>query len=342
MRRTAALAVAVTVLTLGSGSVAVADTPSVTLYVTPGVSAPDVQSTARTGRTPAAALPSYERAEEILRRGGIRKATILTPGGTYYPRKEIRWTYDPPGGELTFAAAPGTGPVVFNGTYSTGGYFLRITSKNSNLTISGKKIEKFTTGGIRVDGKSGARVNNVTIKNNTFQKIGNKHKPGGPGYGGVHATGSSNLTITGNKFYYLENTSGPGEIHGVYLATVTNSTKITKNRFGYISGDPIRTRNDSKNNIVSDNMFWRTGAYAIFSDWRFKSESCGKGNVLKNNRYGKSYYDKRFGSGAKQGDIPIKAILWGHDSAKKANLGGCRTAPITDKGGNRYVTSRPW
>ncbi|MFD8864652.1 right-handed parallel beta-helix repeat-containing protein [Streptomyces sp. NPDC059590] len=341
------------ILALLAGGGAMAAAPAgaaapeeITVYVDPDV--PAGEARARSGRTAGDAVASFEEAERILRSKGAINARILTPGGTYYPEKEINWSYDPPGGDLTFAAVPGTGKVVFDGSRgnraaAASGYYMTITSANSNITVSGRTIQRYTNGGIRIRGGSGDRVNNVTIKGNTFRYLGNKHSSGGIGYGGVHITSSSKVKITGNKFYYLENRSSPGAIHGVYLANATNSSVISGNRFGYVSGDPIRTRNNSKNNTVSGNKFWRAGTYAIFSDWRFGREACGRGNVFKNNVVGRtSYYGKKFGS-AKQGKVkPIKILMWGHDAPTNANLGGCTPAPVKSGGGNRYVTSRPW
>ncbi|MFE7127035.1 right-handed parallel beta-helix repeat-containing protein [Streptomyces sp. NPDC057617] len=345
MHRPAAVALALTCLMAGGTLTAVpagaaagtVTAGTVTVYVDPSAPA------GGNGLRRTNAVRTFGEAEKLLRSTRAVDATILTPGGTYYPDKEIKWTYDPPGGRFTFAAVPGTGEVVMDGSRAKAGYYMTISSPNSSFTVSGKTIKNYTNGGIRVRGMKGP--GRVTIKNNLFQHLGNKSNPGGPGYGAVHVTDSARLTITGNRFYNLENTEGPGEIHGVYLATRTSSTVIRGNRFGYITGDPVRTRNGSNNNTVDGNKFWRSGSYAVFSDWRPQDkEVCGKGNVFKNNQVGRvTYFGKKFGSdtyGAHK--VPVRLLLWGHHKPTAANVGGCATRPITNGGGNKYVTTRPW
>ena len=155
------------------------------------------------------------------------------------------------------------------------------------------------------------------------------------------------MTLTsadgGVVVYYLANDDSPAAIHGVYLANYTNSSTLSGNRFGYVTGDPIRTRHNSKNNVADGNMFWRAGAYAIISDWRFGSEDCGVGNVFKNNKVGDHSYNGDAWNEDPQGGIdPVRVRLWGHDDATNANLGGCASDPVTFGGGNTYVSSRPW
>ncbi len=369
MRMSALPALALTCLVLGgaapSAPVAAATDPGgITVYVNP---ADSVRKDARAqdGRAPERPAASFAAVQRLLAGMGATEARVLIHGGTYHPREEVNWTYSPPGGHITFAPEPGTGPVVFDGSrlkpsrLSTAarqrlvndpaavaaapGYFMTITSAGSGITISGETIQNYVNGGIRIRGAAGDRVTDVTVSGNTFQHLGNKYVSGGTGYGGVHITNSSHTVIENNRFYNLENTTSPGNIHGVYLADYTNDSTIRGNRFGYVSGDPVRTRHNSKDNLVDGNKFWHTGTYAIFSDWRFDGEDCGRGNVFKNNQVGTvSYYGKKFSSGTQGQVSPIKVWLWGHDDPKNANLGGCTPDPITSGGGNAYVTTRPW
>ena len=321
----------------------------------------------RDGLTPERAVASFAAAEKILMDRGVLKARVLLRGGTYYPSSPIHWTYSPPGGHITFGTEPGTGEVIIDGSRqeSSGAealavmksdvgeasietmaadYGMTLTSNNSSVVVEGYTFQYHRSGGIRIAGQPGDRTSNIVIRNNTFQYIGDKYKAGtGTGYGGVHVTNSSGTRVEGNRFYYLVNVDSPGAIHGVYLANYSNSSVIQKNRFGYISGDPIRTRHNSKNNIVDSNMFWQTGSYAIFSDWRFDGEDCGSGNVFRNNQVGYwSYNGDKWNEGAQGGINPVRVRLWGHDQATNANLGGCSTDPITFGGSNTYVNSRPW
>ncbi|NBC41374.1 right-handed parallel beta-helix repeat-containing protein [Corallococcus exiguus] len=322
----------------------------------------------RDGLTPERAVASIAAAEKILMDRGVLKARVLLRGGTYYPCSPIHWTYSPPGGHITFGTEPGTGDVIIDGSRleSSGteaavamrsavdeasietmaaGYGMTLDSSDSSVVVDGYTFQYFRNGGVRISGQPGDRTSNIVIRNNTFQYIGEKYNKAGSGtgYGGVHVTNSSGTRIEGNRFYYLVNDDSPGSIHGVYLANYSNSSVIRNNRFGYISGDPIRTRHNSKNNIVDSNKFWQAGAYAIFSDWRFDNEDCGSGNVFKNNQVGYwSYNGDKWNEGAQGGIDPVRVRLWGHDQATNANLGGCSTDPITFSGDNSYVSSRPW
>ncbi|MFE5091510.1 hypothetical protein ACFRCI_14125 [Streptomyces sp. NPDC056638] len=71
------------------------------------------------------------------------------------------------------------------------------------------------------------------------------------------------------------------------------------------------------------------GTYAMFSEWgRLENgETCGRGNVFKNNKYGIGYYGKG-----------ISLIKWGGRGGGKTGLrltwGNCKKASIVNKGGN--------
>ncbi|MEW2403637.1 right-handed parallel beta-helix repeat-containing protein [Streptomyces sp. NPDC046862] len=347
MRKSAVTAITLALVT-GGGALsapaagATTTTGELTIYVKPTSAQTD---RAHSGLTAGDAVASFDEAQRILRDRGVRHARILVPGGTYRPGKQIDWTYAPAGGSVTIAPAPGTGKVVFDGSRAAAaGYFMTLTARNSDTTVRGLEIQRYANG-IYVRGTANDRVTGVTITGNRFQKLGTKHSGSGRGFAGVHIVNASRVKVTGNRFYSIENDPLPGNMHGVYLGTSAKSTTISGNRFGYVSGDPIRTRNGSDNNTASGNKFWRAGTYAVFSDWRYGTEACGKGNVFKDNQVGRtSYYGKKFGSG-KQGrtdPITIKVLLWGHDATRSANLGGCGQAPVKSGGGNKFVDSRPW
>lgn len=357
----AVLAAAVAVA-LPAGPAQAVPERQVTVYVDPTASAALGGGQNRDGSTPERAVSSVAEAESVLRAGGARDARVLLRGGVHHLTSTIRWGYAPRGGTVTFSAIPGTGAVVLDGSRmrpvvgstsatgddvgaTTAGYGMTLTSADGGVVVDGYTFQYFRNGGIRIAGQPGDRAEGVVIRGNTFQYLGDRYNAAGTGtgYGGVHVTNSTGTRIEGNRFYYLANDDSPAAIHGVYLANYTNSSTVSGNRFGYVTGDPIRTRHNSKNNVADGNMFWRAGAYAIISDWRFGSEDCGVGNVFKNNKVGDHSYNGDAWNEDPQGGIdPVRVRLWGHDDATNANLGGCASDPVTFGGGNTYVSSRPW
>ncbi|MFF4755190.1 right-handed parallel beta-helix repeat-containing protein [Streptomyces sp. NPDC002514] len=182
----------------------------------------------------------------------------------------------------------------------------------------------FTISGRTFSGHDNAillrNVSKVTVSGNTFKKLS-----GSDGFAGVHVQNSSGIVIRKNTFSGLRN---GGKMHGVYLVKTSGST-VTGNTFSSISGDPVRIRNGSRNNMVSGNTFTKSGQYAMFSEWGRleKGETCGSGNVFKGNKYGPGYYGKR-----------LPTIKWGGRGGGSTGIeldwNKCRKASIVDKGGN--------
>ncbi|MFC4906075.1 right-handed parallel beta-helix repeat-containing protein [Actinomadura gamaensis] len=159
---------------------------------------------------------------------------------------------------------------------------------------------------------------NITISKNTFKNL-----RGPKGYAGVHVQDSTGITIIGNTFTKLSNA---GNMHGVYLVR-TSRSRITKNTFTYITGDPVRVRDASSYNTVDANTMHHSGKYALLSEWAYLppygSEKCGKGNVLRNNRYRLTT--------SKQ----VKVLSGGKGSPPR--FGYCHPAGVKDGGGNRKI-----
>ncbi|WP_369215494.1 right-handed parallel beta-helix repeat-containing protein [Streptomyces flavofungini] len=343
MKTHTSLAVAVTCLTaagIGLSSPATAQTrpgqpEDLTVYVdatTRGV--PEAPDTLRTS--------TVAEAQRIAEARQARNVTIRLAAGVHAP---IDWSYVPsPGGRITLKGADSTAAAtVVRCTRSSSEYGVKLDAGDANADVSNLTIEKCRHGGIHVGGAS-----SVTVRNNLIRYIGSKYVPRGDpakeGFGGVHLKGANRATISGNRFYHLENNGrSPAGVHGVYAANNSDGTTIASNRFGYISGDPIRFRHGSDNARVTSNRFWRAGYKAIVSDWRFGSEKCGKGTVLKANTVGnRTYSNAKYGSDASRNRTTPTMRKWGKDSFKPANLGGCTPAPVTFAGNNKWTASRPW
>ncbi|WP_146605252.1 hypothetical protein [Jiangella anatolica] len=92
---------------------------------------------------------------------------------------------------------------------------------------------------------------------------------------------------TSLRFYYLTATGRPtgsagsrsrtvraAGIHGVYAMHGSSGNSIRSNDFQWISGNPMRVRNDSNSNDIRDNEFTRTGQPngGFYSDWSCDAE----------------------------------------------------------------------
>lgn len=315
-----------------------------TVYVDPSV-AVDAR-VANAGLRRENAVGSIEAAQEILRARRVRDATVLSLGGAYRPLSTIRVTWSPPGGRLTLGTVDAAAVTVDCGTFEDTSanteYGMTVTA--DNVDVSGYVFQNCRNGGIRAAGTSADRLVGLNVTGNTFRRLGSKFQSGpGTGYGGVHATYTTGLHVEDNLFQNLENTDSPASIHGVYLANHPTDSTIYNNRFELVSGDPVRTRNRADGTVVDSNKFWRTGAYAIFSDWRFDGEGCGTDGLFDRNQVGTTSYNGDRWNEDAQGSIdPVRVRLWGHDAATNANLYGCASDPVRFGGSNVYVTSRPW
>jgi hypothetical protein len=172
----------------------------------------------------------------------------------------------------------------------TGGYWFaaRLADENpggdTNLRFYYLQVERYSQGGIMLSGGTQTNAQGVTVPSNAgmnhntvfgmmFQNLGSKYASGSA-YGGITAINSSDNRIQNNHLLHLENTgSASGQVHGVYLAHWSKRNVITGNRFLYITGEPMRTRNDSNDNDIYGNSFERTGTASFYSEW-FCDASC--------------------------------------------------------------------
>ena len=201
-----------------------------------------------------------------------------------------------------------------------GGYQLCINGGPGNFTIKGK----------RFSGKPNAillrNVSNVTISGNTFTGL-----KGSTGYAGVHIKNSTGIVVKNNKFTRLSNV---GHMHGVYVVKSSRVT-ITGNTFSRITGDAVRLRDGVTKTLVSGNTITTSGQYAIVSEWGYidsGEETCGKGNVVKKNKYSVKGNDGQ----------RIALIEWGGWGGKtrphkKVTFGHCKKPSITNGGGNKKI-----
>ncbi|GIF77924.1 right-handed parallel beta-helix repeat-containing protein [Asanoa siamensis] len=316
---------------------------SITVYVG---SAAGTSGAARDGLRRDSAVATVEQAQEVLRAKKALNATILVDGATFRPTAPVQVTWSPPGGRLTLGTVGALAATTDCNTFEDNNpdleYGMVLTA--DNVTIDNYVFQYCRNGGIRAMGTSGNRISGLIVKNSTFQRLGGYWQGGpGNGYGGIHATYADRIWVENNLFSNLRNSESPASMHGVYLANYTYNTTIYNNRFEQISGDAVRTRNRGDNTTVDLNKFWKVGAYAVFSDWRFNSEGCSTDGLFDRNQVGNTTFNNDRWNVDAQGSInPVRVRLWGHDTATNANLYGCASDPIVFGGNNAYVSSRPW
>jgi hypothetical protein len=280
------------------------------VYLAPGGSdgndgtAPDraVGSLTAAQRVIAAARPDTD-VEVRIQQGTY--VSVPVQWTTYVPRHTIAFLpidYDFGEGSAGLGGRP-----VFRGD-GRNGFWLRATQQpvDARLSFYFLQVEGYSAGGIAFEGGStqGAGqtpANGNSIYGMAFRRLGSKHVRSGVGYGAVDLINSRNNIIQNNSFEYLENRGGSTEenlVHGVYLSHRSSDNVIRDNRFYQISGDPIRTRDDSNENKVFGNTFTRTGAGAYFSDWFSTGDHAKKNaNPLECASHGNVFYNNKLNSG---------------------------------------------
>lgn len=277
---------------------ALADSGEVTVYLATSGNDDSAGSSA-------APVKTLQGVKRVLKAQASSSATIIVRPGVYYESTMVKWG-DVPQQALTFRRDGGTARPVFDGSRLTGStqYWMN-TAGGPVLDVRELQVRNYRTGALRLD------TDGNTVRNMVFEKLGNRHVSGGDGYAAVHLLGSSDNVITRNVFRDLENTDCPGCIHGVYAATDSDGNQITDNRFSDVTGDVVRLRDGTDDNLIEANSFTTSGSAAanraLVSFWLFTTnESCGSGNQVKDNEFDGRFYNgasgqQIAGSGAEPG-----------------------------------------
>ena len=291
------------------------------VYLDPG------GSDSNDGTAPERAVRSLTAAQRVI--AAARPGTdveVRIQQGTYVATP-VQWTTYVPKHTITFLPidyefGEGSGRVsarpIFRGD-GRSGFWLRAIQQpaDARLSFYFLQVEGYSAGGIAIDAGStqdarqkAAPTNGNSIYGMVFSRLGSKHLRSGVGYGAIDLINSRDNIIQNNAFGYLENLGGSAEenlVHGVYLSHHSSDNVIRDNRFYQISGDPIRTRDDSNENKVFGNTFTRTGAGAYFSDWFSAGDHAKKnGSPVECASHGNVFYDNKLNSGYR-GRI---GVLW--------------------------------
>lgn len=180
---------------------------------------------------------------------------------------------------------------------------------DSNLQFYYLRVEYFSAGGVSVYGDSERDVEDETynpplrvrgsegLNNNKFfgmqfRRLGSKWSGGDWGYGGIVLTNSSNNLIENSHFVNIENANPyAGHIHGLYITHFSSNNKVVRNKFSYISGYVVKSRNQSNFNTIEYNNISRAGRASYY-----RGEFCDKQCAIDNDmaRQCASVHDRFF------------------------------------------------
>jgi len=236
---------------------------------------------------------------------------IVVAEGTYTGQSVI-WTYFN-GQPITFAPPLGsttkTKPV-FDGEGTGLTWFTMGDSEvPTNLHFINLAVTNYWLGlDLGRDKEPGNSHNEV--RGMLFERVGafyTHNLPSAKGYAALRLRRSSNNTITGNRFHGVKNSAtappdtdgdGAGDedltayIHAIYLAHNSRGSAISDNEFNQVTGDAVRTRDGSDDNLIEGNRFVTAGKYSAYSDWIADTgtECPSHNNRFKDNAVGEGYF----------------------------------------------------
>ncbi|MFU8802229.1 MAG: hypothetical protein ACNA8W_00330 [Bradymonadaceae bacterium] len=238
----------------------------------------------RDGRTPQTAILTMGRVQEILTdENPGRDVEVLIAPGRYFGQT-VEWRYTRPDHSITFSRlTPESDRPVFDGclvenptnlqTQCPGGTWFMLRHSNgerTNLVFNYIRVERYQT----AISLNGARNAEETFNSHNrifgcyFKDIGNGYADHvAPSTAVVRLVNSNDNQIENNHFVNVINTRSPALIHALYVAHLSHRNTIARNRFENHTGDAVRLRDYSNDNVITDNRFNKAGATAGYTDW---------------------------------------------------------------------------
>lgn len=229
------------------------------------------------GQSPEQSVLSLARVNTLLtQRQPRRPVEVVIALGTYFGQR-VNWTYVMPNHGVTFTRPEGVdGRPVFDGCRDgqcLGGTWFQIqssTGQPTRLSFMYLQIENYGTAlsfnGNRNDEAASNGENR--IYGCYLSRIGNVFNPElNPTTAAIRFVNSDDNVIANTHFVDIINTRSSGLLHGVYIAHMSDRNRIERNRFLRNSGDPVRLRDFSNDNIINDNRFIQSGIEAGYTDW---------------------------------------------------------------------------
>lgn len=234
----------------------------------------------RDGLTEATAIRSLERAHELISNAALDRDVEVRIGlGNYYAQK-VEWTYTHPDHKISFVRWPAdaTERPIFDGCISAngdcpGGTWFRLRhsgGEETNLVFHYIRVRNYGTA-ISLNGARNAEATSNgsnRIFGCYFEDIGNEFNPAlNPSTAAVRLVNSDDNEIINNHFVNVVNTTSGGLIHAIYAAHMSDRNQILRNRFKRSTGDPVRIRDFSNDNVINENRFIQVGVYGGYTDW---------------------------------------------------------------------------
>lgn len=199
----------------------------------------------------------------------------IAPG--VYREQRVRWSFTMPDHTITFRAADRMDRPIFDGcaadgTCAGGTFFLlrHSAGEETNLHFWYLRVQRYQT----AISLNGARNEEATSNGSNriygcyFDRIGNVFEPSlDPSTACVRLVNSDDNEIANNHFVDVVNTRSGGLIHAIYVAHMSDRNTIRANRFQRSTGDPVRVRDFSNGNVITDNRFIKVGTHAGYTDW---------------------------------------------------------------------------
>ncbi|KAI0515472.1 pectin lyase fold/virulence factor [Xylaria bambusicola] len=272
--------------------------PATTLYMSPS------GSDKNTGTSATKALKSLLGVLDQVKADKPKDAVkIVVAEGTYLSQT-VAWnyfngkpiTFSPPAGAKTKPVfdGEGTGLTWFTMYDSTD------AAKPTNLHFIGLKVTNYWLGLDLGRNKEPGNSQNE-VRSMLFERVGAFYTKGLPqpkGYAALRMQRSSNNIIADNRFHGVKNSANAGGmdltsyIHAIYAAHNSTDNVISDNEFNQVTGDAVRTRDGSNNNLIEGNLFVTAGKYSAYSDWIAETgdECPSYGNLFKDNTVGDGYF----------------------------------------------------
>lgn len=228
-------------------------------------------------------IATLKKAQDILKKNKISTNVRIYIDSGRYKNQFIKWDYFN-NSNITFLGLVKNHNPKFDGEGAK--IWFNLIKKNgtcSNVTIKNIDVINYKQGiifnGDRDNPYGGWNGNNKLI-NLKIKNIGTLHS--------IDTTYSSSAVCFINSrfnliknciFENIENNKKNKEdilIHALYFAHYSSNNIVEKCNFISISGDPIRVRDESNNNIINKNIFTKTGSHAFFSEWFCCSETTSK------------------------------------------------------------------
>jgi hypothetical protein len=229
------------------------------------------------GESSEQAVLSLARVNAILTQLQPRRPVEVVIGLGSYVGQRVNWTYIMPNHGITFTRPEGlVGRPIFDGCRNDeclGGTWFQIqssTGEPTRLSFLHLRIQNYGTAmsfnGNRND--AGASNGGNRVYGCYFSRIGNISNPElNPSTAVIRFVNSDDNIVANSHFVDVINTRSSGLLHSLYIAHMSDRNRIERNRFVRNSGDPVRLRDFSNDNIINDNRFIQSGIEAGYTDW---------------------------------------------------------------------------